>query len=359
MRPEPETPESPASPASSAAPPEDVFAPSAPADDTLHPHFRLLRDSPLFAPARDVLRDMCAGSAHCRRLVEALRTPTFDSALFDVSLFAIFSAAGHCVSVRQRHPRFLIGKDGATAAVDTVSAPPDPEHPAGAGLGGALFLKLQEHPWQADDASGKPLILAVEDSRGGEEAGVAGSAAMLHFLFGNVRGLKPESHAAASHEMARMFPNGFFSQVESENISAVLLCHDHGTLAKFNRIGQEGSHHAKTVKMLRHGHCEPAADATSTASPFLYEVGQREDAHESWNEGTMLIHNPFARHPLPRGWLGASAEVELKDGAVVCTFSGAFHPLASVTETMPGDTPAWWMEMRANLIAREMANRPK
>lgn len=356
MRPESETPEPPASPA---LPPEDVFALSAQAEDTLHPHFRLLRDSPLFAPARDVLRDMHAGFAHCRSLVEALRTPAFDSALFEVSLFAIFNAAGHCICVEHRHPRFLISKSGSTAAVDTVLAPPGPEYLAGPGLGGALFLKLQEHPWLLGDAVGKPLVLAVADSHGGEEAGVAGSAAMLHFLFGNVQGLKSEGHASASHEMTRMFPHGFFSQAESENISAILLCHDHGTLAKFNRIGQEGSHQAKTVRMLRHGHCEPAGDMAPAASPFLYEVGQRGDAHESWNEGTMLIHNPFARHPLPRGWLGASAEVELKDGAVVCAFSGAFHPLASVTETMPGDTPAWWMEMRANLIARQMVDGSK
>ena len=327
-------------------------------------HFRMWRDSPLYAPARGLLQEISVESDGCRCLVQELCESSFDATLFEIFLFVMFSAAGHEISLKQRPPRLLINRAGCSATVDTVvptSAADTLARQGGPqpcfinGPGGALFRKLANHAWRVPHAAGRPLIIAVEDACNDAEPIVALSAAMLHFLFGTARGSSSEGAFAAAQEMNRLFPSGFFSQVESQNISAILLCSDNGTIEKFNRIGQEGEYRTNAVKMLRHGHCQSEEGASCS---FLYEVGQRRDKHESWNEGTMLIHNPFARHPLPRRWLGSSAEAELRDGAVVLTFSDAFHPHSSVTETMPGSTPAWWMEMRANLIARELASHP-
>ncbi|MBC7393361.1 MAG: hypothetical protein H7340_08490 [Variovorax sp.] len=125
-------------------------------------------------------------------------------------------------------------------------------------------------------------------------------------------------------------------------------------VSKFNRMGQEGAHHSDAVRILRHGRCRPHHRAAGSAACFAYEVGSRGAEHECWNEGTLLVHNPRAIHPLPRNWLGASAEVALRDGHLVATFLQDFHPFTSVTETLTGATPGWWVEARKARLARDL-----
>ena len=62
----------------------------------------------------------------------------------------------------------------------------------------------------------------------------------------------------------------------------------------------------------------------------MYEVGD-EEAVESWRQGTVLIKNPNAIHPLPNEWFGASAEEYLVNGQISTIFSETFHPYMSMT----------------------------
>ncbi|VTU21922.1 hypothetical protein E5CHR_01286 [Variovorax sp. PBL-E5] len=330
----------------------------------LHPRFRLLRDSALLGPARDLLRQLHA-AFHDRDFVDRFQTTGFDAALFELFLFAMFKTAGHCVDHSHRDPTFLLTKGETTVAVDalTVGIPttgigqPDIVPPQFAahdksashrqrggsnGAGCSLFRKLQQQHWNLPHTAGKPFVIAVQDFDHMELPQGAPPAAVLHFLFGT----------QPSHELGQIFPEGFFGQSEAENISAILFCNE-ATLAKFNRLGQE-DHCNHAVRMLRHGSCLGSDCDSPSPAGFVYEVGERPE-REDWNEGTVLIHNPYARHPLPRKWLGASAELELENGRVVTGFAHGFHPFASTTETLAGDTPEWWLQRRANLLRKELS----
>ena len=73
----------------------DLFAPCGLSDDQLHPDFLTLRDSPMYAPARDVLRDLQSGFVDTDiGFVERFQTRGFDARLFDMYLAALFSASG-------------------------------------------------------------------------------------------------------------------------------------------------------------------------------------------------------------------------------------------------------------------------
>jgi len=72
----------------------------------------------------------------------------------------------------------------------------------------------------------------------------------------------------------------------------------------------------------------------------------------------VLIHNPYALHPLPTDWLGASAEIELRDARLCEHFARGFHPFSSITELLAANTPAWWIEQRARLLAQELKLHP-
>jgi hypothetical protein len=74
----------------------------------------------------------------------------------------------------------------------------------------------------------------------------------------------------------------------------------------------------------------------SLPAPFLYEVGE---GRETWREGTTLIHNPNAAHPVPAGLLGAGAEERFENGRIVARMAESFHPYGSITLNFPGDIP--------------------
>src|SRR6202043_3676509 len=64
---------------------------------------------------------------------------------------------------------------------------------------------------------------------------------------------------------------------------------------------------------------------------FLYEVGDPSQGLESWREGTVLLLNPRAKHPVPRGWLGASVEQYVEGDQIVSIMAEPFHPYGSTT----------------------------
>jgi len=341
----------------------DLFEVTPQSEDHLHPRFRMLRDRAEFAPARSLLRQVHAPAFRetQRHFVERFQVADFDGALFELFLFALFSAAGHQVDLRHRDPAFLLTMRNESAAVDalTVGSPttgvePDAQAPQGAsskpqshGVGGSLFRKLHRRQWRRPHVQGRPFVVAVQDFDHLELPQGAPPSAILGFLFGG---------PSQSREVRELFPDGFFGQQEAEHVSAILFCND-ATIAKFNRIGQE-SQGGDAARMLRHGTCLAGTCGPSTSTGYVYEVGERGSDREQWNEGTVLIHNPYALHPLPTDWLGASAEIELRDARLCEHFARGFHPFSSITELLAANTPAWWIEQRARLLAQELKLHP-
>jgi hypothetical protein len=63
-------------------------------------------------------------------------------------------------------------------------------------------------------------------------------------------------------------------------------------------------------------------------------VGDKEWPVETWRQGTVLIRNPDALHPLPGNWLGAAIEHNLVDGEVRSMPSEFFLPFYSTTNIL-------------------------
>jgi hypothetical protein len=370
----------------------DLFARSTRPDEQLDPAYLALRDSPLLAPARHVIADLqCRIDNFSTDLAEDFQTTGFGSRLFQLLLIGMFSATGHRVEVSAHGRRLLLTKAETRATVDVLTAE-DPvprsnglrfadaaqdedrfgpharrRHGISAGLA-AMLLRQLRMPWSSvSTASGMPRVLAVHDMPLACNA-VNSAHALSSFLWGHeqhwhvdVSGqYVVDDHvviacmaidANAQGKLPGHVPAGLFAQPEAQDITAVLFLVEPELVSKFNRLGQEGAHRCDAVRMLRHGTCLASAGPSSAPEAFAYEVGRDCAARESWAEGSVLVHNPHALFPLPRGWLGAGVEDEFKSGAVSRTLSGAFHPFTSVTEMLPGDTPSWWIEQRAHLIA--------
>lgn len=364
----------------------DLFADLNIAPEKLHPQFTAMRDSPCYAPARAVIAEL-QSSFHDAdgNFVEQFQTTGFDSRTFEFFLFAMLREVGHDVDRTHARPDFLITREGLTAALEATTA----SMPSVGGiqpyfavpqlrseeeakeyyannlpirLGSPLYSKLRVRYWLEPHVTGKPLVLAIQDFHA--PGSLSGSASSLgRYLFGQEQRwyhdadgkLVISEHAVACHRAGvKEIPSGFFNQPDAENISAVLFCNA-GTAPKFARMGHEGKHRAPGVRMLRFGTCYRYDPDAALPIPFVYEVGAPDAWPETWRQGTVLIRNPRALHPLPAGWFGAGVEEDLVEGKSVATFFEEFHPYCSMTKMFSGNPPTHLIQREANRIAQALA----
>lgn len=344
----------------------DLFADIGKTAKPLHPQFLSLRDLPGYRPARRMLRAIQQEFEDPDgNFVEQFQTTGFDSRTLELFLFAMFRESGHTIDRSHQRPDFMISRDGITAAVEAVTASP----PSNAGvqqylvlpadqtpqerdayvkhnipvrLGSPLFTKLKAKYWEEPHVAGKPFVIAIEDFH---QAGslATSSTPLARYLFGQEQQwyhdadgkLVITEHPLTVHKNeVKQIPSGYFNLPDAENVSAVLFTNT-GTIPKFQRMGHQGPYRDPDLKMLRLGSCYRHDPNSTEAAPFMYEVGESE-AMETWHQGTVLIKNPRALHPLPAGWLQTGIEEELTDGKIVTTARETFLPYASMTHTYRG-----------------------
>jgi hypothetical protein len=351
----------------------------------LHPSFRNMRDSPIWTPARGVLRDLFNDfSDPDGNFVEQFQTTGFDARTFEIYLFALFKEAGFSVDRSKPRPDFMLQKDGERITVEAVTANP----PASTGinpyilqpkertpdelrtylknevpirLGSPLFSKLQKKYWELEHVRDRPFVLAIEAFH--EKGSLAiSSTPLAEYLYGlnhhwyhdSAGELIITTSPNDAHRLgAKEVPSGFFKQPDAQNVSAVLFSNS-GTAPKFNRMGQEGAHRSDAVRMIRYGTCYRHDPNSEKPAPFVYEVGDGE-MKEKWNEGTVLIHNPYARHPVTPGLMGVAAEQTFQNGINMTKFfDEGFFPFSSITEQYPGHTPTAYLQGIVNEIGDKL-----
>ena len=354
-------------------------------DADLHPSFRNMRDSPIWTPARAVLRDLFNDFFDPDgNFVEQFQTTGFDARTFEIYLFALFKEAGFSLDRSKPRPDFILEKEGVQIAVEAVTA----NRPASTGinsyvlqpkertpdelrtylknevpirLGSPLFSKLQKKYWELEHVRGRPFVLAIEAFH--DEGSLAiSSTPLAEYLYGlnhhwyhdSAGELIITTSQNDAHRLgAKEIPSGFFKQPDTEYISAVLFSNS-GTAPKFNRMGQEGAQRSDAVRMIRYGTCYRHDPNSEKPAGFVYEVGNGE-MNEKWDEGTVLIHNPFARHPVRSGFMRVAAEQTLQGGVDMTTFfDEGFFPYSSLTQQYPGHTPTALLQNVADEIAAKL-----
>lgn len=347
----------------------DLFAHSRP-DTELHPQFLKTRDSPMYAPARAVLREVTSSMTDPDgNLIEQFQTHGFDARTFEIYLHALFSEAGHVIDRNHDRPDFMISRAGLTVAVEAVTANPPPsknyqpyvpEHrnplrsreeimtylkqEVAIKLGSPLFSKLQKKYWELPHVAGLPLVFAIETFHAAGSLNLSSTALSQYLLgidhrhnFDEHNNLVVEADTIGEHVGSKTIPSNFFAQPGAEHVSAVLFSNA-GTIPKFGRIGQQGKHRSDAVRMVRYGNCLDHDPNATSPEAFAYEIGDPDVPPEPWRDGSVLIHNPNALLALPPEWLGAGAEENLgPNGTIVSTWRDPFQPFASLTAMFNGD----------------------
>jgi hypothetical protein len=335
--------------------PTDVLAlPTGTDPDKLHPHFRVLMESPGRHPSRSVFKEIGPWLAPSDPdFVSEFQFNQFDQRLWEMFLWATFRELGFDVS-QPEAPDFTCQAPGIAFTVEatTVSAStsgvladrPDPktpedmreflEHYMPMKFGSSLTSKLNKKDkegrsyWERGDAAGKPFLLAVADFHVSGGNGEPGSmtytaSALWPYLYGHrvewelvdgelvTRAVKGDDHVFKG----KTVETGFFDLPGAENISAVVFSNA-GTLAKFDRMGIAAGFIPNDHKYYRMGtRLNPDPNAVHPI-PFFEEIGL-DDYVEYWSDELQIFHNPNAKVPLPENAFGGITQHFFKDGQQV------------------------------------------
>lgn len=318
--------------------------------DDLHPHFRILMDTPGREPARAVFREIGPWLAPSDpHFVNEFQRKQFDQRMWELYLWASFREMGF--DVRQPEaPDFLCSKPGlrftaeATTVASSTSGPlsshPNPKTSEEMEVfltnympmkfGSSLTSKLNKKNkdgqsyWERAETKQMPFVLAIADFHIPGGNGEVGSmtytqAALWPYLYGHrlewefvdgslrttVR--KGEDHSYGSKSV----PTGFFDLPGAENISGVLFSNA-GTLAKFDRMGVAAGFGAEDHKYFRFGLRLDRDPNSINGTPFVDELDVEH--REGWADELQFFHNPNAKHPIPRGSLLGCTEHYFRDG---------------------------------------------
>jgi hypothetical protein len=336
----------------------DFFTPLAD-KGKLHPSFLRLASGDEFSAARGIIGAMMRWHEDIDgNFVEQFQTSGFDARIWELYLFAALTEANLKVERPDPAPDFLarglagefaleattinptIGKDRQATATPRPQTDEEKQQYAQHYLpiryAGPLRTKLGKRYWNRPEASGKPLVFAVQDFHDTMSMTYSGSA-LPTYLYGYTHtaqhtdegDLTVVPRQVTEHRWGtKVIPSGFFSQPEAENISAVIF-NATGTLSKFNRMGIRAGFGADNVILIRSG---TAADPDPNASePAAFIEVVAEGHFEAWIEGMDVYHNPNALHPLAKDLLPGAAHHELMADGQIRTTMTDWKPFDSTT----------------------------
>lgn len=317
----------------------------------LHPHFRVLIESPGRHPSRAVMKEIGPWLAPSDPdFVSEFQFKHFDQRLWEMFLWATFRELGFDVE-QPEAPDFTCSAPGLTFTLEATTVGPstggvladhpDPKTPKEMEaflkdympmkFGSALTSKLNKKDkdgrsyWERGDAVDRPFLLGVADfhiSGGKDEPGsmTYTASALWPYLYGHriewdlvdgelvTRAVRAEEHVYKG----KVVETGFFDLPGAENIAAVVFSNA-GTLAKFDRMGIAAGFIPDGHKYFRMGtRFNPDPNAVHPLW-FSQEIGT-DDYVENWSDELQIFHNPKAKNPLPEEAFAGVTQHFFRDG---------------------------------------------
>lgn len=329
--------------------PVDFFTPIG-KDEMLNPGFAKLISQRGLSSVRALLAEMMHYFEDADgNFVQDFQTGGFDARVWELYLYALFTELGYSFDRSHAAPDFhcqgLKGEFFVEAT--TVNPSVDPpkvgdappldyfEHYVPRKFGSVLFSKLNKKYWELPHVAGKPLVFAVQDFHT-LRAMSWSNTALVEYLYGirQVRRNTADGSSSIVSEPIEEFvwegkriPAGFFSQPDTENISAV-IANPEGTISKFKRMGFLAGFGDRSIRMIRNGQ---AYSGSLDAENFVREISS-PDYTETWCEGLSVFHNPRANHALAQDAIPGAAHHTSRDGRILCRLP-PFHPVGSLTFT--------------------------
>lgn len=323
----------------------------------LNPNFRLLCESTGYSSAKEIIAEI----AHSfedpdGNYIQQFQTTGYDARLWELYLYAFLHEIDFVIDRRLKAPDYLCKKYGQTVFLEAftvnstqgnnvceVSPETEPDRDklanyAAIKFGSALHSKLKKRYWELEHVKGNPLIFAIADFHQPHSM-LWTQPYLMEYLYGvrdrltnTDQGLQRLATPIPEHVHGeKRIPSAFFSQPNSENVSAVLFSNS-GTISKFNRMGKLAGFGDPTVKMIRVGKRYDHGKDKLEPADFALEVDQKSYS-ETWSEGVSIFHNPNAKMLLDADLFPKAAHHYFQEEQLV-SYLPDFFPMASITHIL-------------------------
>lgn len=289
-----------------------------------HPSFRQIVASEAHTGARELMqRALDQWDSPDRQFVREFQTSGFDARVFELYLAATLRSLGWSVGAESGRPDFRCRGDGLEFYIEagTAQSPGNPDPPTSPDeylvelqsatdnpdevavrFGSILRSKADRAYHDLPHVAGKPLVIAVQ--------GFFGAGALSHNALPLIRylydlalteidegGAITVTDASVGFHVGdtKTIKSGWFANPDAAHISAVMWSNS-GTVGKFNRMAAGLGLMAPGWEIHR---CGRELDPRPGVTEPVRFVERVEPGGEPWEEGLVVIHNPYAEVPLP------------------------------------------------------------
>ena len=360
---------------------KDLFA-ALVSQDKLHPNFLKIMPQPggedFHRPTRITLQESFDKLPKPDgNFIKDFQSTGFDGRVWELYLNEMFHSVGLGVQQPFDRPDFLLSNGIDEVWVEAVTANAsqvftedsataelwDDQDEVAIKLGGPLRDKLKKKYWELPHVTDKPLVLAIADFHDASPGFRSSSHALERYAYGiHARLLssvgeevKYVQEMLAEHVGRKTIPSGFFKLDGAENISA-LLFDNAGTVAKFSRMGFI-KRPVPGMIVTRIG--IEYDDDPKAIMPRAFACFAEEDS-EDWNDEAVVLHNPYAKHPLPENFFGTTAQDVYEDGNIRFFVCGPYT-YASITEKFlcPPEQVPFYRAQRARAMEKWLREMDK
>lgn len=303
-----------------------------------------LRDGRNPSAARELLQEISKWYVdRDGNFAKDFQTAGFDSRIWELYLFATFTAMDLAIDNTEAVPDFCISRGEQKVFVEATTAnptgnvqqsikgkpPPPPENlleyneqEIALKFGSPLASKVKKKYWDQPHVKGHPFAIAIADfhapssmvwTQVGLQTYLYGEGVEQYEENGKVRWRvkKLKEHRAGK----KAVPSDFFGQKGHEHISAVLFSNA-GTLTKFNRMGILAGFGDDAVQLIRSGGLHEPGPHAYEPEPFLVNIEDPE-YFEDWDDELQVFHNPNAVNPIDDDMFPTAANYRVIDGEVL------------------------------------------
>jgi hypothetical protein len=323
----------------------------------LNSNFRMLWEGKGYSPAKEIIAEIAYSFEDPDgNYIQQFQTAGYDARLWELYLYAFLHENDFLIDRQFKAPDYLCSKYDHTVFIEAVTVNPTQENApseispdaeqdpdqlanyAAIKFGSALYSKLMKRYWQLEHVKDKPLIFAIADFHQ-HRSMLWTHPYLMEYLYGwkdrlikTEQGLQRVTESITEHVYHdKRIPSGYFTQPESENVSAVLFSNS-GTISKFNRMGKLAGFGDPGVKMIRIGKRYDHGQDKVEPADFTLVVDE-QSCTETWSEGVSIFHNPHAKVPVDEHLLPDAAHHYFRDGRLV-SFLPEFFPMSSITQIL-------------------------
>jgi len=317
--------------------------------------YKLLIDNDLFSPARELIQEIAYSFEDPDgNYIEQFQSTGFNARLWELYLYALFHELDFSINRKYNAPDYVIEKSGIRVCIEAVTVNTsqngfDEDEPKTTEdkrklladyipikYGSPLFSKLKKKYWEKDHVSEHPFVIAIHDYHQ-KDSMMWTRSGLETYLFGVKRTYKKSNTVVVQGNIeqieehrwkGKVIPSNFFSQPDSENISAVIHSNQ-ATIGKFLRMGYLAEFGRRDLDIRVSGKGIVDNDFENIEYDYDYDVTD-PFYEEFWSNSVIIFHNPNAKHPLDCRLFEGVAHVFLKDGKFIF-IKPKFYPLFSRT----------------------------